>query len=401
MNQQPFAVPPQWWKPKLSPFLVWLMRGQRLRKIRRGQKITRIDVEGIEHVREALASGAGVLITPNHSFHYDSYAMFEAAAVVNRPFYFLAAWQVFAMSNRWERFMLQAHGVFSIDRESTDLRAFKAAVEIIKTSPHPLVVFPEGDIYHTNDRLTPFRDGAAAMAISAAKRATRPIVLIPTALKLWYCEDPTHKLLHVLETLEGRFNWRPRPDMSLKDRVYRLANGILTLKELEYLDAPQSGPLSIRLRQLAETLLSRMELRSGIKSKGGIIPERVKEVRRHHIQALQKTDLQADEKKQLQLDMDDLFFIVQLFSYPGDYAHTEPKIERLAEIIDKLEEDVLGLPYPTVKGERRITVRFGEPIAAQPFIAQTDCVQLLTRDLENRVQGLLDSLNLEHSQSAR
>jgi hypothetical protein len=223
--------------------------------------------------------------------------------------------------------------------------------------------------------------------------------MIPTAIKLWYCEDPTHKLLKVLETLEGRFNWRPRPDMSLKDRVYRLANGILTLKELEYLDAPQSGPLSIRLRQLAETLLSRMELHSGIKSKGGIIPERVKEVRRHHIQALQKPDLTADEQKLLQLDMDDLFFIVQLFSYPGDYAHTEPKIERLAEIIDKLEEDVLGLPYPTVKGKRRITVRFGEPIFAEPFISQVDGSHVLTQELENRVQGLLDALNMENTKS--
>lgn len=393
MNQQPFAVPPQWWGPKLSPFWVRLMRYQRLRKIKREQKIIRIDVEGSEHLRQALDSGAGVVITPNHSFHYDSYAMFEAAAVVDRPFYFLAAWQVFAMSTRWERWVLQTHGVFSIDREGTDLRAFKTAVDIIKTSRNPLVVFPEGDIYHTNDRLTPFRDGAAAMAISAAKRAARPILLVPTALKLWYCEDPTKNLLKVLENLEGRFNWRPRPDLSLKDRVYRVAEGILTLKELEYLNGPQSGPLSGRLRQLAETLLSRMEHRSGIKSKGGIVPERVKDVRRHHIQALQKSDLTVTERNELLLEMDDLFFIVQLFSYPGDYAHIQPTIERLAEIIDKFEEDVLGLSYPTVKGQRRVTVRFGEPLEAQAYISQPDGSHALTQVLETRVQGLLDSLN--------
>jgi hypothetical protein len=400
MNQQPFAVPPQWWKPNLSPFWVRFMRRHRLRKINREQKITGITVEGAEHLRKALDSGAGVVITPNHSFHYDSYAMFEAAAEVNRPFYFLAAWQVFAMSSRWERWVLQAHGVFSIDREGTDLRAFKTAVDIIKTSPHPLVVFPEGDIYHTNDRLTPFRDGAAAMAISAAKRADRPIVLVPAALKLWYCEDPTASLMKVLETLEGRFNWRPRPDLSLKDRVYRVADGILTLKELEYLNAPQAGPLSGRLRQLTETLLSKMEQRSGIKSKGGIVPERVKDVRRHHIQALQKSELPAEERAQLLLEMDDLFFIVQLFSYPGDYAHTQPSIERLAETIDKFEEDVLGLAYPSIKGKRRIVVRFGEPIAAQPYVSQADGLHALTQVLETQVQALLDSLNAAKSPSA-
>ena len=395
MNQQPFAVPPQWWEPKLSPFWVRACRRHRLRKLKREQKIIRIDVEGGEHVRQVLAANAGVVITPNHSFHYDSYALFEAAATVDRAFHFVAAWQLFAMSSRWERWVLQLHGVFSIDREGTDLRAFKKAVDIIRFSPHPLVVFPEGEIYHTNDRLTPFRDGAAAMAISAAKRSTRPTFLVPTAMKLWYCEDPTPKLLRVLETLEGRFNWRPRPDLTLKDRVYRLAEGILTLKEIEYLDAPQIGPLSGRLRQLAETLLSRMEARSGLKSKGGIIPERVKDVRRHHIQALQQADLTLEERALLQLEMDDLFFIVQLFSYPGDYAHHQPTIERLAEIIDKLEEDVLGLVYPTIKGERRVTVRFGEPIAAQPYLGLSDGAQALTQELERRVQGLLDALNRE------
>jgi len=395
MNQQPFAVPPQWWEPKLSPFWVRLMRRQRLRKIRREQKIVRIDVEGVEHLRQALDSGSGVVITPNHSFHFDSYAMFEAAAVAERPFHFLAAWQLFAMSTHWERWVLQIHGVFSIDREGTDLRAFKQAIDIIKSSPHPLVVFPEGEIYHTNDRLTPFRDGAAAMAISAAKRAVRPIVMIPAALKLWYCEDPTPKLLEVLEVLESRFNWRPRPDRTLKDRVYRVAEGILTLKEIEYLNAPQLGPLTGRLRHLAEILLSRMEARSGLKSKGGIIPERVKDVRRHHIQDLQNPETPAAERQILQLEMDDLFFIVQLFSYPGDYAHSQPTIERLAEIIDKFEEDVLGLTYPSIKGKRRVTVRFGEPIPVQPYLSQADGSHVLTQVLENRVQGLLDSLNAE------
>lgn len=393
MNQQPFAVPPKWWAPKLRPFWVRLLRRHRLRILKKKQRISQIDIQGLEPLRAALANGAGVLITPNHSFHFDSYVLFEAAAQVERPFFFLAAWQVFAMSTRWESWVLQTHGAYSIDREGTDLRAFKTSVDILKTSPHPLVIFPEGDIYHTNDRLTPFRDGAAAMAISAAKRAERPIVVVPTALKFWYCEDPTPALLKVVEVIERRFNWRPRPDLSLKDRVYRVAGAILALKELEYLGAARTGGLSSRLRELAETLLSRMEDQAGIKSKGGIIPERVKEVRRHHIQMLQQPDLTIEIKNQLQTDMEDLFFVVQLYSYPGDYAEVTATRERLAEIIDKFEEDVLGLDYPTVKGERRVTLKFGEPIDARPFVTQTDGAHMLTKELETRVQGLLNELN--------
>ena len=393
MNQQPYAVPPRWWAPKLRPFWVRLLRRNRLRRLKRLQRITHIDVTGIEPVQAAIASGAGLLITPNHSFHFDAYVLFEASARVQRPFYYVASWQLFAMSGPIERWMLQSHGVFSIDRETSDLRAIKKAVDIIKSSPHPLVVFPEGEIYHTNDRITPFRDGPAAMAISAAKRADRPIMVVPTAVKAWYQSDPEPRLLKVIEVIERRFNWRARPHLSTQDRVYRIANAILSLKELEYLGAAQPGSLVSRLQVLAETLLVQIEERAGIKPKGSVIPERVKHARQHHIQLLRSAELPPAQRARLSTEMEDLFFVVQLFSYPGDYAANQPSRERLAEIIDKFEEDILGLTYPTIKGDRRVELRFGTPIAVAPYITQADGARLLTREMENRVQGLLNDLN--------
>ena len=50
--------------------------------------------------------------------------------------------------------------------------------------------------------------------------------------------------------------------------------------------------------------------------------------------------------------MEDLFFATQLFSYPGDYLADDPSIERIAETIDKFEEDILGLALPTVRRQR-------------------------------------------------
>ena len=43
--------------------------------------------------------------------------------------HFLTAWQVFQMSSSYERWVLQVHGCFSINREANDLQAFKQAVE--------------------------------------------------------------------------------------------------------------------------------------------------------------------------------------------------------------------------------------------------------------------------------
>src|SRR5690349_22350242 len=214
----------------MTPWLVRLWRPLINSTLKKQQRIVEIDVGGIEHVRRAIDGGMGVMVTPNHSFHYDSYVLIEAAHRVGTPFHFLTAWQVFAMSKWHEQRMLQWHGCFSINREAADLAAFKTAVEILKSKPEPLVIFPEGDIYHNNDRVTPFRDGAAAIAMSAAKKAERPIVCIPCALKCFYLTDPTAELTHVMSRLEESIHWRPRTDLPLAERIYRFSEAALALK---------------------------------------------------------------------------------------------------------------------------------------------------------------------------
>src|SRR5688572_4775297 len=100
MNRQPYQTPPRYWPPQMTPWLVKLWRGSINRELTNGQKITQIDVQGMEHPQQALKEGCGVMVTPNHSFHYDSYVMIEAGHRVGQPFHFLCAWQVFAMS-KW------------------------------------------------------------------------------------------------------------------------------------------------------------------------------------------------------------------------------------------------------------------------------------------------------------
>lgn len=377
----------------MQPWLVRLWRPLINNNLKSKQKIVEIDVGGIEHVRKAIDAGMGILVTPNHSFHYDSYVLIEAAHRVGTPFHFLTAWQVFAMSKWHEQKMLQWHGCFSINREAADLAAFKTAVEILKSKREPLAIFPEGDIYHNNDRVTPFRDGAAAIAMSAAKKAERPIVCIPCALKCFYIDDPTEDLKSLMTRLEEAIHWRPRPDLSLSERLYRFAEGMLALKELEYLGQPEKGPVKERAQKLADAVLARLEARHKVPNKGGIVPERVKEVRRAVIKAIEQDGQALKVKEQLAADMDDLFFVIQLFSYPGDYVVQRPTIERIAETLDKAEEDVLRADFPGIRGSRRAVVRFGEPIPV-PKDRDANCtVEKWTDLVESRVQSLLDEIN--------
>ena len=190
MNRQPFGTPPRWWAPKLSPRWVRLTRRYRRRKLMRQQELSDVVVHDLDNLRKVVDAGHGVLVTPNHSAHYDSAALYMAADRLNVPLYMMAAWQVFAMSGRLESWAMQRLGIFSIDRESTDRQAFKQAVNILQKERYPLVIFPEGDIYHVNDRVTPFREGAAAIALSAAKRAQRPVVAVPTGYQVFLPRRP-------------------------------------------------------------------------------------------------------------------------------------------------------------------------------------------------------------------
>jgi hypothetical protein len=235
--------------------------------------------------------------------------------------------------------------------------------------------------------------------MSAAKKAERPVVCIPCALKCFYLDDPTPQLKDLMTRLEVAIHWRPRPDLPLSERLYRFADGMLALKELEHLAQPQSGPVTERTLKLADTVLSRLEARHKVPSKGGIVPERVKEVRRAVIKAIEADGQAAAVKEQLTADMDDLFFVVQLFSYPGDYVAERPTIERIAETLDKFEEDVLRADFPGIRGSRRAVVRFGEPVAVPKERESKGSVEQWTDLVESRVQELLDEINNEVSRA--
>lgn len=389
MNRQPYQKPPRWWAPRLSPRWIRVWRPLTTREQHKKHHLERIELVGLEHVREALAQGQGVLITPNHSSHADCFALYEMTRQLGSPCYTMVAWQVFQRSSWLRQRALQHYGCFSIDREGTDLQAFRQAVDILEEAAEPLVVFPEGEVYHCNERITPFREGPAAMALLAARKAKRPVVCIPCAIHYRYVRDPMPELLTLMDRLEEEIHWRPRPDLPLAERIYRFAEGALALKELEYLGRTSSGPLPTRLEAFAQAVLGQLESRCGIEHPESTVPERVKVLRQYLIEHMEALPADDPGRRRYEGDLDDVFLVVQAFSYPGNYVSARPSVERIAETLDKFEEDVLGIKTATVRGARQATVRFGEPI---PVCAERgkDAAARLTRFLEERVQGLLD-----------
>ncbi len=397
MNRQPFRLKSPRWDAKLSPFWVRATRPYRRHMQRIVQRLLEVDVRSLDRVAELMAAGAGVLITPNHPGHADSYALYDAADQLGRPFYFMTAWQVFEMGSRLARWIYQRYGCFSVEREGTDLWAFKRAVQILAREPFPLVIFPEGEVYHVNDRVTPLREGTAAIALTAMKQAERPIHIVPCGIKYQYIQDPTAELERVMSELEERIYWRPRPHRPLAERVLQFAEAALALKELEHTGTTRTGSLTERVRCLSEHVLAGMEQIYKIGARDQTVPERVKNVRRACLERLEQANGNASELAAIHAQLDDVFFVVQLFSYPGDYVAERPTIERLAETIDKFEEDVLGHRTARIRGSRRAIVQFGEPIDVNQFAegaAQPrKLAGPLTDAIEAAMQNQLDAIN--------
>ncbi len=391
MNRYRMQMATKWWSPKLNATMIKLLRSLRHRKQLREQHLMDVTVQGADRVRQLLADHA-VLITPNHPTHADPYSIYAASDAVGVPFYLMTAWQVFADTSWIGRQIMRWHGCFSVDREATDMRAFRQAVALLEDRPEPLVIFPEGEVYHCNARVRPFREGAAVIALTAAKRAKRPVACVPCALWYEYLGDPSEELSTLMSDLENQIFWRPRGHLPLHDRIYRFAETALVVKEMEFLGKVGEGPLPPRVTALAERVLQDVEQRHDVTSSGSAIPERVKEMRRRAIEGLEQEGSDEDTRHKLKADLEDLFLVVQLYSYPGDYVSEKPSIERMAETLDKLEEDVLDRFSATVRGQRRSTVAFGDPILVEPTRDRKKAMTRLTESFEEAVQDLIDRI---------
>ena len=360
--------PPRYWAP-LIPLLVRLSD----RFFLRGKfNVQRVDVRGAEEVTELCAQGHSVLVAPNHADHADPHTMAHVGRRYGLPFHFMAAREVFEKEGAMGSWALQRMGAFSVDREGADLSAIKTAMALLKEGRHPLVIFPEGEIYHHHERLAPLNEGVATILLRSMKgQEGKESYLVPTALRYAYDEGVETTYSTRLSRLEERITWKPREGSDPVDRIYRLGSGLLAIKEVEFLGTSRPGELVERIVGLQHALVGRIESAHYGEECEGTIPERVKALRSTIRREL--TDETLEETKpqregELYDDLDTLFVAVQLYSYPGQYLRESPTLHRIAETLVKLEEDVLGEGlYPT---PRSVTVRFGEPVGVRSFLEQ-------------------------------
>jgi hypothetical protein len=376
----------------IRPLGVWYSDFAWLRKRYRVREVKAV---GWDRVVELCERGDSVLLAPNHSDHADPHAILNVTQRFRLPLRFMAARELFDEGGLAAA-LLQRMGIFSVDRDGADIASLKTAIGILSKGRCPLVVFPEGEIYHHHGRLDPLMDGVSSMIIRAAGRLAegKKAWLVPVAMSFRHEEDVEETFPGRLAVMEERIGWKPRRTEEVDARILHLGAGLLALKEVEFFGVADCGDLPVRVGRMCERLLEDVEGRRGSDGRATTPPERVRALRNKIRRVLLSEDHppSEEEKVALQEDLYRVFAALQAHSYPGDYLLEDASFHRRAETIMKLEEDILGdSTYPAWRDAQVVA---GEPIGVSDLLISGDLpvkggAPELTRRLEEELGALI------------
>jgi 1-acyl-sn-glycerol-3-phosphate acyltransferase len=314
------------------------------RYLRRRYGVRRVEVVGAEKLRKSIDDGHGILVTPNHCRDEDPFVLSRLAVAVRQPFFAVASAHLFRLS-KFQSFLLRRAGGFSIYREGMDKQAVQTSIEILETAERPLVIFPEGHISRTNDRLTPMLEGTALIARQAAKKRAKEnkkVVIHPVAVRYGFPFDVLPPAARMLDEIETRLTWRPSRELSLYERFKKVGAGLLALKELQYLGRTQEGTNDERIKKLIDAILGPMEAEWVNGNGDGHPVARVKRLRTAVLPDMIKGDLTEEEKARRWRLLEDATLAQQLYHYPPGYLSENAPAGRIIETIERFEEDLTG-----------------------------------------------------------
>ena len=334
------------------------------RHLKKADGLTSWDCRGAERLKASLAAGHGVLLCPNHCRPSDPMAM----GIVNRAArchsYSLASWHVFKQ-NRLQSYVTRRLGGFSIYREGMDRQALNTAIEIVANAERPLIVYPEGVISRSNNRLLSLMDGVAFIARSAAKKRVkqqpdRKVVIHPVALRYVFKGDVRATVTPVLTSIEQRLSWRPRDGDDIFYRIRRIGRALVGLKEIEHFGRVRSGSIYDRLEYLVDSILTGIEDKWLGGPADGPVVQRVKKIRSAIIPNMVTEELSESERDSRWRDLTSAYYAQQMSHYPRDYVSSDSPPEHVLETVERFEEDLTDKVQ--VHSPMHLILEIGEPI---------------------------------------
>jgi 1-acyl-sn-glycerol-3-phosphate acyltransferase len=360
-------------------------------------RVAEIELHGLEAFRDALRPGDRLMFTPNHPTHSDPQVMVETLRRLRVRGEFMTAWEVFVRS-RAVRWILPRIGCFSIDRWGLDSQAIKHATEVLRCGQHALVVFPEGNVFLQNDLVSPFNEGASFFALRTAKELAphgQRVLIVPVSIKLTYLENVwdavQNRLRITAEKIGVALESNPCPLAHLRMIGFSALRRNQRMRGLaETLGENPREAISDAVTNLLDRLEAKVELPQ---LANATLLERVCRVQRA-IQRVRSDPERKIDQAAAATWADEALLAFKILSYLGDYVHRHPTLDRYAETVEKLCEDIHSQMHPAY-GTRKAYVRLGEPIDLTNHLGSRlrDAVGQLTAASQNAVQNGIDQIN--------
>ncbi len=350
-------------------------------------------------MREAYGKGERLMFVINHPTHSDPQALTEVHRRLGIPSCFMAAYDVFLRSplTAWS---MQHMGHFSIDRDGADRKAMAAAIAILKEGRFALNIFPEGNVFLTNDRLAPFMDGAAFIAVKAlAALDGTPLKIVPVSLKFTHLCEPREAVTARMTQLakDSGYRFPPEAADSPVDAVLGLGHHIIRefLAEHGFRDEMRGDDRAIyeTLRKFTANLVRTLEVELEIESPADAeFATRIAKVRSRVHQLRMETGPDSHpgiaEKAILAL---------RVHGYLEPYLTARPTIDRFDETVERISEDFYSRAMPRT-GPRRALAHIHSPVDPAVFLEAAggktrDAIGSLTTTLQCNVQSGIDLLN--------
>jgi hypothetical protein len=212
-------------------------------------------------------------------------------------------------------------------------------------------------------------------------------VVHPVAINYFFRGDLKVSLQPVLEEIETRLAWAPQRRLPLIERITKVGQALLSLKEIEYLGQAQNGDIEARLLRLLDHLLVPLEKEwLGGRREANVVA-RVKRLRAAILPDLATGDISEEERDRRWRQLADLYLAQQLFFYPPDYVHSRPTPERILETVERFEEDLTD----RARIHRPLTalVEVGEPLEVEPGHDRGLPADSLVQKLEDKLKSML------------
>lgn len=379
------------------PIKLIMLTGIYKRWLRKLEGVESAEVRNHEKLQASIAAGHSVLITPNHSRTADPLVMGHLAVKARCTYYAMASWHTF--NQGWlQRMLVRTMGAFSVNREGVDRTAVETAISLLANGDRPSLLFPEGTTSRTNDKLMPLLDGPAFIARSAAKKRAKrdggKVVVHPVAIKYVFQGDIQTACDETLGDIEERLSWCRQSDLPIIERIQKLGNALLTLKELQF-NAPAipGGSLVERQQQLVNLLLHPLEREWLGKEASGGIQIRIKNLRMQIFPEIAKGEVDVTERNRRWKHLEQTYLAQQIDGYPKNYVEEFPSVTRVMETIERFEEDLTD--KARIHGKLKAIIDVLDPIEVSTKRTRGVAEDPLMTQIRESLQNRLDELKVE------